>query len=36
VNREGEGEGIFSRYFICFYENGTMKPIKIVLRRERG
>jgi hypothetical protein len=29
-------EGKFGGYFLFMYENRTMKPVKTVLRRERG
>jgi hypothetical protein len=33
VKAEGEGERIWSKYFIPMYENRTMKTVDIVLRR---
>jgi hypothetical protein len=36
INGEGEGAGIRSMYFICLYEDITMKLIKIILSRGEG
>jgi hypothetical protein len=33
VNREGEEGQIWLMYFVYVYENKTMKPTEIVLRR---
>jgi hypothetical protein len=33
---EGKEVRIWSLYFVYEYENRTMKPVKIVLRRGRG
>jgi hypothetical protein len=31
---EGKGEQKWPMYFVCFYENRTMKPVEIVRMRE--
>jgi hypothetical protein len=32
VNGEGEGRQIWYMYFVCVYENKTVKTVEIVLR----
>jgi hypothetical protein len=34
INGEGEGGQIWSMYFVYMYENRTMKPAGIVLKRQ--
>jgi hypothetical protein len=36
VNGEGERGLIWLMYFLYVYENRTMKPVEIILRRGRG
>jgi hypothetical protein len=36
VNGEGEGGWIWCMFFVFVYENRTMKPIEIVLRKGRS
>jgi hypothetical protein len=36
VNREGKEEQIWLMYFTYLYENRTIKPAEIVLKREQG
>jgi hypothetical protein len=36
VNREGKGLGIRLMYFVYMYENRTMKPIDVVLKKRGG
>jgi hypothetical protein len=36
VNKEGEGGGIWLSYFLYMYEYGTLKPVKVILRRGVG
>jgi hypothetical protein len=31
-----DGKGIFSIYFLFRYQYGTLKPVKVILRREVG
>jgi hypothetical protein len=36
VNEEGKGGWKWSMDFPCMYKYGTLKPIKVILRRGRG